>query len=189
MLLGQIMQVFTQLDIEMIAQSLQPNFSVAQSSRQYVSINLGFQRSSWRTLLAKAFSALPLRRHQETRMNAPICRSEHERSAPDPGALLVPVGAQEEARLLLRRQLPVIREMIRDLEEQTGAGRRYTMEKVVTFFRQQIGRGALAVDRRNAGVLSHLVDQLASASQHPIPDVGHFSDRAEVLLSLLLATV
>jgi hypothetical protein len=122
-------------------------------------------------------------------MNAPICRSEDERSAPTSAALLAPVGVQEEARSLLRRQLPVIREMIRDLEEQTGAGRRYTMEKVVTFLRQQIGRGALAVGRRNAGVLSHLVDQLASASQHLIPDVNYFSNRAELLLSLLFATV
>jgi hypothetical protein len=122
-------------------------------------------------------------------MSASIRPSEHERSAPAPGALLAPVGAQEEARSLLRRQLPVIREMIRDLEEQTGAGKRYTMEKVVAFFRQETGRGVLAVGRRNAGVLSHLVDQLASASQHLIPDVRYFNDRTETLLSLLLPTV
>ena len=122
-------------------------------------------------------------------MSESIRRSEHETSAPIPAALLASIGVQEEARSLLRRQLPVIREMIGDLEEQTGAGRRYTMEKVVAFFRQQIGCGVLALGRRNAGVLSHLVDQLASAAQHVMPDVRHFSDRAETLLSLLLATV
>jgi hypothetical protein len=90
---------------------------------------------------------------------------------------------------LLLRQLPVIQEMIRDLENQTGAGRRYTMEKVVAFFRQEIGRGVLAVGPRNARLLSRFVDQLMTASQHLIPDVRQFRDRAETLLSLLLATV
>ncbi len=123
-------------------------------------------------------------------MSAPSLPSDHERSPPIPGALLAPVGAQEEARSLLRRQLVVIPEMLRDLEEQTGAGRRYTMEKIVAFFRQQqIGYGARAVGRRNAGALSYLVDQLASASEHLIPDVPHFRGRVETLLSLLSATV
>ena len=122
-------------------------------------------------------------------MSESIQRSEYESSAPMPRLLLAPVGAQEAAHSLLRRQLPVIREMIGDLEEQTGAGRRYTMEKVVTFFRQQSERGVLALGRRNAGVLTHLVDQLASASQYVTPDVRCFTDRAETLLSLLLATV
>lgn len=122
-------------------------------------------------------------------MSEAIRHGEHETSAPIPAALLDPVGVQEEARSLLRRQLPVIREMIGDLEAQTCAGRRYTMEKVVAFFRQQVRRGALAVGRRNAGVLSQLVDQLASVSQPLVPDVSSFSDRAETLLSLLLATV
>ncbi len=121
-------------------------------------------------------------------MNASIRPSEHERSAPL-GALLPPIGAQEEARSLLRRQLPVIREMIGDLEEQTSAGRRYTMEKVVAFLRHEVGRGVLAIGPRNARVLSQLVDQLAIASQRLIPDVRYFGDRAETLLSLLLATV
>jgi hypothetical protein len=112
-----------------------------------------------------------------------------DRSVRTPGVLLAPVAAREEARSLLLRQLAVIREMIRDLEEQTGAGRRYTMEKIVAFFRQEVGRGALAVGRRNAGVLSYLVDQLARASEHLVPDVPHFRGRAESLLSLLLATV
>ena len=118
-----------------------------------------------------------------------IHRNEHERSGPIPEGLLAPVELPEEARSLLRRQLPVIREMIGDLEEQTGAGRRHTMEKVVAFFREQIGRGVLGVGRRNAGALSHLVDQLASAARHLTPDVRDFSDRAEILLSLLLAAV
>ena len=122
-------------------------------------------------------------------MSESIRRSEPETSALIPAALLASVGVQEEARSLLRRQLPVIREMIGDLEEQTGAGRRHTMEKVVAFLRQQIGCGVLALGRRNSGVLSHLVDQLASAAQHVMPDVRQFSDRAETLLSLLLATV
>ncbi len=122
-------------------------------------------------------------------MSESIRHAEYEGSAPMPAVLLAPVGAHEEARSLLRRQLPVIREMIGDMEQQTGAGRRYTMEKVVAFFRQQTGRGVLAVGRRNAGVLSQLVDQLASASRHVTPDVPGFSDRAETLLSLLSATV
>jgi len=122
-------------------------------------------------------------------MSESIRRSEHETSAPIPAAMLASIGVQEEARSLLRRQLPVIREMIGDMEEQTGAGRRYTMEKIVAFFRQQIGCEVLAVGRRNAGVLSYLVDQLESASEHLIPDVRHFSGRAETLLTLLSATV
>jgi hypothetical protein len=122
-------------------------------------------------------------------MSTSIRPSEHDGSVPIPGALLAPLRAKDEARSLLLRQLPVIQEMIWDLEEQTSAGRRYTMEKVVAFFRQQIGRGLLAVGPRNARVLAHLVDQLATASQHLIPDVHQFGDRAETLLSLLLATV
>ena len=85
-------------------------------------------------------------------MSESIRHSKYESSDLIPGVLLAPIGAQEEARSLLRRQLPVIREMIGDMEEQTGAGRRYTMEKVVAFFRQQTGRAVLAVGRRNAGV-------------------------------------
>lgn len=122
-------------------------------------------------------------------MDASIRSSEHDGSVPIPGALLAPLHAQDDARSLLLRQLPVIQEMISDLDEQTGAGRRYTMEKVVAFFRQEIERGVLAVGLRNALVLSHLVDQLANASHHLIPDVHQFRDRAETLLSLLLATV
>ncbi len=118
--------------------------------------------------------------------------SEDDCSVPSPGALLAPPRAEDEARSLLLRQLPVIQEMIRDLENQTGPGRRYTMEKIVAFLRQEIGRGVLgvlAVGSRNARVFSRLVDQLAPPSQHLIPDVHQFRDRAETLLSLLLATV
>jgi hypothetical protein len=122
-------------------------------------------------------------------MSAAICPREDERPAPTPLALLAPVPAQDEGRSLLRRQLPVIQEMLQNLEEQTGAGRRYTMEKVVAFFRQEIGHGVLAVGPRNARVLSHLVDQMAREAQHLFPDVHHFSDRAETLLALLLATM
>ena len=74
-------------------------------------------------------------------MSESIRNSEYEGSTPVPAVLLAPVGAHEEARSLLRRQLPVIREMLGDMEQQTGAGRRYTMEKVIAFFRQQTGRG------------------------------------------------
>ena len=122
-------------------------------------------------------------------MSTSIRPSEHDGSVPSRGALLAPLRAEDEARSLLLRQLPVIQEMILDLENQTGPGRRYTMEKVVAFFRQEIARGVLAVGPRSARVLSCVVDQLAMASQRLIPDVHRFRDRAEALLSLLLATV
>lgn len=122
-------------------------------------------------------------------MSESIRHGEYESTAPSPGVLLAPVGAHQEACSLLRRQLPVIREMIGDMDEQTGAGRRYTMEKIVAFFRQQVGLEVLAVGRRNAGALGYLVDQLERASEHLVPDVRHFSGRAETLLSLLSATV
>jgi hypothetical protein len=158
---------------------LQLNFETAHSSRYPLRSILSSQRQKWRTLLAK----VPIV------MSESIRPGEQERSAPTPGALLAPVDGQEEARSFLRRQLPLIREMIRDLEEQTGSGRRCTMEKIVALFRQQIGPEVLIIGQHNAGGLSYLVDQLANASEHLIPDVRHFTGRVETLLSLLLATV
>ncbi|HEX3902141.1 MAG TPA: hypothetical protein VH853_04770 [Polyangia bacterium] len=93
-----------------------------------------------------------------------------------------------EGRSLFQRQLRVIREMLEDMQPQTVAGQRHTMEKVVAFLRSHVGPDAIFVTLRNGLELSLLVDQLEQETRRQIPDLRLFSDRAEALVLLLSAT-
>ena len=123
-------------------------------------------------------------------MSASIHTSEGESPGPAP---IVPLrregGEGREDRSLLNRQLRTIQEMIEDLEPQTAAGQKYSMEKVLAFLRPQIGHGALSLTTRNGRELSHLVEQLEREVSRPVPDARLFGDHAEALVALLLATV
>lgn len=121
-------------------------------------------------------------------MSASIYSSEHEN--PGPGAIGLhshEYGQRYEDRSLLNRQLRVIHEMIEDMEPQTVAGQKYTMEKVVAFLRPQVVQGTLSLTSRNEWELSHLVDQLEQEVRRPVPDLHLFGDHAEALVALLLA--
>jgi hypothetical protein len=88
-------------------------------------------------------------------------------------------------RSLFERQLRVIREMIEDMQPQTIAGQRHTMEKVVAFLRAHVRPGALSVTLWNGRQLSQMVDQLQREAERQVPDVRLFADRAEALVVLL----
>jgi hypothetical protein len=121
-------------------------------------------------------------------MSASIYGSEHEK--PDPvsvGPLFQECGQRREDRSLLHRQLHIIQEMIEDMQPQTVAGQRYTMEKVVAFLRPQIGPSALSLTARNKWELLRLVDRLEREVQRRCPDAHLFGDHAEALVALLLA--
>jgi hypothetical protein len=97
-------------------------------------------------------------------------------------------ASSSDGRSLLRRQLPVIRQMIGDLEVQSVAGQQHTMEKVVAFLRLRIREDANIVTPRNQRELVQMVDQLEREARRQAPDALLFGDRTEALVMLLSAT-
>ena len=86
-----------------------------------------------------------------------------------------------------RRQLPVIQQMIGDMEAQTAAGQQHTMEKVVVFLRSRIRKGSATVTPRNQRELLQMIDQLEREARRQAPDALLFGDRTNALIVLLSA--
>jgi hypothetical protein len=113
------------------------------------------------------------------------------RDEPEP-PMLAPFGQlsaereqRRDDRSSLSRQLGVVLEMLGQLEVQTVAGQKHTMEKIVAFLRQKVVHGTVASSSRNGQALAQHVEQLGRQAQCLLPDLRLFSDRAEVLVALL----
>jgi len=89
----------------------------------------------------------------------------------------------------LAHQLEVVREMLRDLETQTGAGQRHVMAKVVRFISEELRklRLELAGQRADTGhpTLGRTIERLAREAERPAPAVRPFRRRAELVLAVL----
>lgn len=168
------------------AQLLRVELGSTQGSRPSKSSPRDLSRSG----PAHAYCSGRSRSAKELLMSASIYSSEHEKLGPvSIGPLLQERGPRREDRSLLNRQLRIVQQMIEDMDSQTAAGQRYTMEKVLAFLRPQVGPGALSLTTRNRWELSRLVDQLEREVRRPCPDAHLFGDHAEALVALLLAVV
>lgn len=112
-------------------------------------------------------------------------------SAPIHVAELVQEGLTAERRngehALLLRQLSVIREMLGTLDTLTIAGQHHDIDKVIAFVGGQVQRARTQVSGRNRTTLMDLMTQLRNESDRLFPDSTRFAQRAENLISLLVA--
>jgi hypothetical protein len=90
-------------------------------------------------------------------------------------------------RALRLRQLSVVREMLGTLDTLTIAGQHYDIDKVIAFVDGQVRGAARRVSERNRATLMDLMTQLRDESVHRFPDSTRFAQRAENLISLLVA--
>jgi hypothetical protein len=94
-------------------------------------------------------------------------------------------GVALEVGVRLARLLPIIREIVADLETLTLAGQRLTMAKVVELIEDRVRELAPFVGARNGHEIKELVARLAEEAEHRYPDVVAFTHGAESLLALL----
>ena len=90
-------------------------------------------------------------------------------------------------RALLLRQLSVVREMLGTFDTVTIAGQRHVMDKVIAFVEEQIRHAGTHVSQRNQATLADLMTHIRSESERLSPDSARFAQRAESLISLLVA--
>lgn len=94
-------------------------------------------------------------------------------------------GVALEVGVRLARLLPIIREIVSDLETLTLAGQRLTMVKVVELIQDRVRELAPFVGPRNGQAIQELVERLGHEADHRYPDVAVFTNGAESLLALL----
>jgi hypothetical protein len=119
-------------------------------------------------------------------VGASVSRGKHLDTVPNAVGSPIPRAERTgKAKSLLERQLLVIQEMIADMDAQTGAGQRHTMDKIVAFLRSHVDGRTVA--RRNGRELLQMVGQLEQEARRPAPDVCLFAKRADALVTLLSA--
>jgi hypothetical protein len=111
-------------------------------------------------------------------------------SASIPVADLVQDGGttdRQSERALLVGQFSVIREMLGNLETVTIAGQHHVIDKVIAFVDARVRHAATRTNRLNRATLMDLMAHLRNESDCRFPDSTRFAQRAENLISLLVA--
>jgi hypothetical protein len=94
-------------------------------------------------------------------------------------------GVGPDAGARLSRLLPIIREIVSDIETLTLPGQRLTMAKVVELIEDRVRDLAPVLGVRNGQAIEELVARLAHEAERLCPDVTAFNHGAESLLALL----
>jgi hypothetical protein len=112
-------------------------------------------------------------------------------SASLPVAELVQDGSSTDReggeRESLGGQFSVIREMLGNLDTLTIAGQHHIIDKVIAFVDARVRQAATRASKRNSATLMDVMTQLRNESDRLSPDSTRFAQRAENLISLLVA--
>ncbi|HVV53651.1 MAG TPA: hypothetical protein VHO06_28605 [Polyangia bacterium] len=100
---------------------------------------------------------------------------------PAPG----PREAGPQVMYRLSRLLPIIAEMVSDIETLTLPGQRRMMAKVAQLISDRVRDLSPAIGARNEQILSEMTARLSRESERICPDVQAFNRGAEGLLALL----